>query len=65
MRADMALRATMLVSVLTVDVSGEAATLTAKNFDKKVNGKKAAFVKFLAPWYAACLSPWDFAQQEH
>ena len=31
--------------------SGEAMELTNKNFDKKVfSNKKAAFVKFLAPW---------------
>ena len=30
--------------------SGDAVELNGKNFDKKVFGKKSAFVKFLAPW---------------
>jgi hypothetical protein len=39
-----------VVATLLVSVSGEAVELNAKNFEKKVYGKKNAFVKFLAPW---------------
>ena len=40
------------LAILAAYVSGEAVELNAKNFEKKVHGKKSAFVKFLAPWYA-------------
>lgn len=44
------MRSLLLLSALGV-AAGEGTTiLTAKNFDKKVYGKKSAFVKFLAPW---------------
>ena len=41
---------TLLVASLLASAAGEAVELTGKSFDKKVGGKKAAFVKFLAPW---------------
>ena len=40
------------LAILAAYVSGEAVELNAKNFEKKVHGKKSAFVKFLAPWCA-------------
>ena len=42
----------VVLAGLAATVCGEAVTLTEKNFDKKVFGKKnkGAFIKFLAPW---------------
>ena len=38
------------VLALCTLTAAEPVNLTHKNFEKKVYGKKSAFVKFLAPW---------------
>ena len=47
MRQPIAIAATFALISLSAQ---EPVTLTGKNFHKKVGHKKAAFVKFLAPW---------------
>jgi len=46
------MRSTLCLATLCfAAVGAEPVELTTKNFDKKVvQGKKSAFVKFLAPW---------------
>jgi len=47
----MARLATFAALALTLDATyGMAEELSGKSWNKKVGGKKAAFVKFLAPW---------------
>ena len=41
----------LLLAAVAATASAEAVELSAKNFEKKVfHKKRAAFVKFLAPW---------------
>lgn len=41
----------LLLCAFVASATGMAEELNSKNFEKKVyGGKKAAFVKFLAPW---------------
>ena len=43
-----------LICAFAASAAGNAVELTPDNFDKEVTQSgKAAFIKFLAPWYAA------------